>query len=114
KEYSTPVVKKSLDPVWNTYFDFELNGVDTSKDIKIVVWDKDITRDDFLGMVTFDFGSIFKGNNGVGLGGVPRHYFDPDNKAYWRTLEKRKAHENVSGKILVKFGIIDEADRDAE
>ncbi|KAI1311878.1 hypothetical protein EDD11_003316 [Mortierella claussenii] len=86
--FTTKVVRKSLNPVWNAYFDFDLEPQSVPDSVNLMFWDKDwIGKDDFMGVVniSFDEASIF-------ADAVPKHFDDPMNQA-----------------IEVKFGFIDTA-----
>ncbi|KAF9129071.1 hypothetical protein BGW39_004498 [Mortierella sp. 14UC] len=87
-KFTTKVVPKSLNPVWNASFDFDLEALSVPDQVNLVFWDKDfIGKDDFMGVVDipFDESSLWSDS-------TPKHFDDPDNQA-----------------IEIKFGFIDTA-----
>ncbi|KAG0207009.1 hypothetical protein BGX28_001659 [Mortierella sp. GBA30] len=86
--FTTNVVYKNLNPVWNVGFDFDLETQSAPDKINLVFWDKDrIGKDDFMGAVILPFDE-----SSIWADAVPRHFDDPENKA-----------------IELKFGFIDTA-----
>ncbi|KAG0274874.1 hypothetical protein BGZ95_009395 [Linnemannia exigua] len=76
-KFTTKVVPKSLNPVWNATFDFDLEALSVPDHVNLVFWDKDfIGKDDFMGVVDipFDESSIWSDS-------TPKHFEDPDNLA---------------------------------
>ncbi|KAG0302994.1 hypothetical protein BGZ97_002085, partial [Linnemannia gamsii] len=76
-KFTTKVVPKSLNPVWNASFDFDLEAQSVPDQVNLVFWDKDfIGKDDFMGAVDipFDESSIWAGD------GMPKHFDDPSNQ----------------------------------
>ncbi|KAF9438678.1 hypothetical protein BGZ76_006051, partial [Entomortierella beljakovae] len=48
--FTTKVVKKNLNPIWNESFDFVIEPQSMPDIVKLVLWDKDlISSDDFMG-----------------------------------------------------------------
>ncbi|KAF9903805.1 hypothetical protein EC991_003363 [Linnemannia zychae] len=103
-KFTTKVVPKSLNPVWNASFDFDLEALSVPDQVNLVFWDKDfIGKDDFMGMVNipFDESSIWSDS-------TPKHFDDPDNQArrsnisahdpQWHTLKTKPGKSSkVSG-----------------
>ncbi|KAL0083360.1 C2 domain-containing protein [Phycomyces blakesleeanus] len=114
KKFTTKVVKQTLDPVWDFDFDFPIKLGKVPNGVTITIWDSDTLGRDFLGEITLPFKNIFDRNAGGIADGVPRHFFDPDNKSCWFNLSKRSEKDVVSGDILVKFGFIEDHDRDSK
>ncbi|KAI7816702.1 hypothetical protein BC939DRAFT_403457, partial [Gamsiella multidivaricata] len=74
--FTTKFVPKSLNPVWNAHFDFELETQSVPDQVTLMFWDKDwISKDDFMGTVSipFDESSIWSD-------AIPKHFDDPDNQ----------------------------------
>lgn len=76
-KFTTKVIPKSLNPVWNASFDFDLEAQSVPDQVNLVFWDKDfIGKDDFMGAVDipFDESSIWED-------ATPKHFDDPSNQA---------------------------------
>lgn len=114
KKYETEVIKKSLNPVWNSSFDIKLSEANVPQHITITVWDEDRFGRDFLGEITIPIKQIFARNNGGLIDGQPRTFDDPANQPSAYTLQKRNAKNVVKGDIILKFGIIDNKNRSLE
>ncbi|KAG0087816.1 hypothetical protein BGZ93_006767 [Podila epicladia] len=103
-KFTTTVVPKSLNPVWNASFDFDLEAQSIPNEVRFMVWDKDwVSKDDFMGclIVPLDSASIW-------ADAVPRHFDDPANKAMWHSLSSIPGKSSkVSGEVEIKFGFID-------
>ncbi|KAF9312116.1 hypothetical protein BG003_006613 [Podila horticola] len=103
-KFTTTVVPKSLNPVWNASFDFDLEAQSIPDEVRFMVWDKDwVSKDDFMGclIVPLDSASIW-------ADAVPRHFDDPANKAMWHPLSSIPGKSSkVSGEVEIKFGFID-------
>ncbi|KAK3816721.1 MAG: phosphatidylserine decarboxylase-domain-containing protein [Linnemannia gamsii] len=105
-KFTTKVVPKSLNPVWNATFEFDLEAFSVPDQVSLVFWDKDfIGKDDFMGIVNipFDESSIWSDS-------TPKHFDDPHNQSQWHTLKTKPGKSsNVSGEVEIKFGFIDTA-----
>ncbi|KAK3812731.1 MAG: phosphatidylserine decarboxylase-domain-containing protein [Linnemannia elongata] len=105
-KFTTKVVPKSLNPVWDASFDFELEAQSVPDQVNLVFWDKDfIGKDDFMGAVDipFDESSLWGD-------ATPKHFDDPSNQAQWHTLKTKPGKSSkVSGEVEIKFGFIDTA-----
>ncbi|KAF9949725.1 hypothetical protein BGZ72_008530 [Mortierella alpina] len=85
-KFTTEVVHKCLNPVWDASFDFELEAQSLPDQASLMFWDKDRWgRDDYLGTVYIPLDTASLWSNAA-----PMHFDDPDNEA-----------------IQVKFGFID-------
>ncbi|KAF9309614.1 hypothetical protein BGZ91_007370 [Linnemannia elongata] len=76
-KFTTKVVPKSLNPVWDAFFDFDLEAQSFPDQVNLVFWDKDfIGKDDFMGAVDipFDESSLWGD-------ATPKHFDDPSNQA---------------------------------
>ncbi|CAG8718476.1 8388_t:CDS:2, partial [Racocetra fulgida] len=114
KKYETAIIKKNLNPIWNTTFDIKLVETVIPPHITITVWDKDRFGRDFLGEVTIPIKQIFARNAGGLNDGLPRTFDDPENMPSAYTLQKRNAKQDVKGDIILKFGIVDSQNRSLE
>ncbi|KAH9322995.1 hypothetical protein KI387_017634, partial [Taxus chinensis] len=65
---STPVVKKNLNPVWNTQFQFPLTDFNRCSSLQLQVWDKDRFSDDYMGEAEIDLKPLVKGDGFLGQG----------------------------------------------
>ncbi|KAI7818148.1 hypothetical protein BC939DRAFT_401823, partial [Gamsiella multidivaricata] len=77
QKFTTDVINKSLNPVWDASFDFDLEAQSLPDQASLMFWDKDRWgRDDYLGTVyiPFDRASLW-------LDSTPRHFDDPQNEA---------------------------------
>ncbi|XXG64087.1 hypothetical protein AAC387_Pa05g2135 [Persea americana] len=85
--------EKNINPVWNQVFAFSQSSV-----IEVVVKDKDVVKDDFIGMVTFDVNEIPKR--------VP-----PDSPLapQWYRLEDHKGNK-VKGELMLAVWLGTQAD----
>lgn len=105
-KFTTKVVPKSLNPVWDAFFDFDLEAQSFPDQVNLVFWDKDfIGKDDFMGAVDipFDESSLWGD-------ATPKHFDDPSNQAQWHTLKTKPGKSSkVSGEVEIKFGFIDTA-----
>ncbi|KAF9280026.1 hypothetical protein BGZ68_007547 [Mortierella alpina] len=103
-KFTTKVIHKTLNPVWNAAFDFDLETQSVPDMIHLVFWDKDrIGKDDFMGVVDipFDEASLWADT-------VPKHFDDQDNIPKWYTLASLPGKSSkVSGEVEIKFGFID-------
>ncbi|CAG8456516.1 3152_t:CDS:2 [Funneliformis mosseae] len=114
KKYETAVIKKTLNPVWNTSFDIKLSEANLPPLIVITVWDEDRFGRDFLGEITIPIKQVFARNNGGLNDGQPRTFDDPANQPAAYTLQKRTARNDVKGDIILKFGLVDNKNRSLE
>ncbi|CAB4375890.1 unnamed protein product [Rhizophagus irregularis] len=101
KKYETAVIKKTLNPVWNSSFDIKLSETNVPPHITITVWDEDRFGRDFLGEITIPIKQIFARNNGGLNDGMPRTFDDPANQPAAYTLQKRTA-KNVVKDLIQK------------
>ncbi|KAF8939384.1 hypothetical protein BGZ58_009912 [Dissophora ornata] len=75
--FTTQAIQKTLNPVWNATFDFDLEAQSVPEQVNLMFWDKDwIGKDDFMGVVNipFDESSIWSD-------ATPKHFNDPENQA---------------------------------
>ena len=114
KKYETAVIKKTLNPVWNTSFDVKLTESNIPPCITITVWDKDKFSRDYLGEVSIPIKQIFARNNGGLNDGQPRTFEDPKNQPAAYTLYSKSSKHEVKGDIVLKFGIVDNRRRTEE
>ncbi|KAG0302335.1 hypothetical protein BGZ98_007603 [Dissophora globulifera] len=105
-QFTTHVIPKTLNPVWNATFDFDLETQSVPDHVDLMFWDKDwISKDDFMGAVRipFDEASLWSD-------GIPKHFDDRENQARWYTLVSIPEKScKISGEVLIKFGFIDTA-----
>ncbi|KAF9115541.1 hypothetical protein BGX27_007428 [Mortierella sp. AM989] len=110
-KFTTNVIRKSLNPIWDASFDVELEAQSLPDQVTLMFWDKDRWgRDDYLGTVhiPFDASSLWSD-------GIPKHFDDPQNKASlclarWFSLKSIPGKfSKVTGDAQVKFGFIDTA-----
>ncbi|KAF9353041.1 hypothetical protein BGX26_009181 [Mortierella sp. AD094] len=106
QSFTTNVIPKTLNPVWNATFDFSLEPQSMPNQVNLMFWDKDwLTKDDFMGAVDIPFDESFIWDNAT-----PMHYDDPENKAKWYKLTSRPGKSSkISGEVEIKFGFIDSA-----
>lgn len=52
EKYKSKVIYKTLNPRWLEQFDFHLYD-DQSQELEVTVWDKDRSKDDFMGRYLF-------------------------------------------------------------
>ena len=76
--HSTPVIKRSLNPVYaakDATFDFPiyLSTADKLGVIEAVIWDKDVVGKEYLGEVSIPLEDWFRNDNSL-------DFEDPDNK----------------------------------
>ncbi|GES78242.1 phosphatidylserine decarboxylase [Rhizophagus clarus] len=103
KKYETAVIKKTLNPVWNSSFDIKLSETNVPPHITITVWDEDRFGRDFLGEITIPIKQIFARNNGGLNDGLPRAFDDPANQPAAYTLQKRTAKNVVKASLPDKI-----------
>ncbi|KAG0237966.1 hypothetical protein BGW42_008066 [Actinomortierella wolfii] len=103
KRFTTHVIYKTLNPVWDATFEFEVEPLSLPENVRLKFWDKDRIGKDFLGTVNIPFDAAIWPDS------IPMHYDDPENKTQWYTLEPSpdKPNVKVSGKVEIKFGFID-------
>ncbi|CAG8536548.1 5704_t:CDS:2 [Acaulospora colombiana] len=114
KKYETEIQKKTLNPIWNKFFDVKISENNVPPHVTITVWDHDRFGRDFLGEVTIPIKQVFARNNGGLNDGCPRTYDDHENLPAAYTLQKRSAKNDVRGDVVLKFGIIDANNRSLE
>ncbi|KAG0337459.1 hypothetical protein BG004_007635, partial [Podila humilis] len=102
--FTTAVVRKSLNPTWDTSFDFDIEPQSTPDEVRFMVWDKDwVSKDDFMGCVIIPLDSA-----SIWADAVPRHFDDTANKPMWHALSSIPGKSSrVSGEVEIKFGFID-------
>ncbi|XJO72657.1 hypothetical protein BDV3_003749 [Batrachochytrium dendrobatidis] len=103
QQQKTPVINRSLNPVWNTEMVFTITTSHAQESLELTVWDKDFIGRDFLGQLSIPVASIinFTGD-----------YEDPKNIGSWHILNPRKSDETVKGDINIRIGIVGELDKD--
>ncbi|KAF9994890.1 hypothetical protein BGZ79_000325 [Entomortierella chlamydospora] len=106
QSFTTKVIPKTLNPVWDAAFNVSLEPQSMPNEINFVFWDKDwLTKDDFMGAVTIPFDEFSIWDNAT-----PMHYDDPDNKAKWYKLTSLPGKSSkISGEVEIKIGFIDYA-----
>ncbi|CAG8504841.1 4575_t:CDS:2 [Diversispora eburnea] len=114
KKHETAVIKKTLNPVWNTSFDIRISEQNVPPHVTVTVWDEDRFGRDFLGEVTIPIKQVFARNNGGLNDGCPRTFDDPANQPAAYTLQKRSSKNEVKGDIVLKFGIVDDSNKSLE
>ncbi|KAG0315592.1 hypothetical protein BGZ97_008062 [Linnemannia gamsii] len=93
-KFTTSVVRKSLNPVWDAAFDFELDAQSMPDQVSLMFWDKDRWgRDDYLGTVYIPL--------------QPASLWA--DSANWFPLKSipEKRFSRITGEVEVKFGFID-------
>ncbi|KAK9728924.1 phosphatidylserine decarboxylase [Basidiobolus ranarum] len=99
KKKTTKVIPKTLEPTWDTTFEFKINMRNPPKFIQVVCWDNDFFGRDFMGQLNLSFRELF-------IDGVPLS-FDPSQKrTIWYTLEKKSSKDVISGEIELNMGFI--------
>ncbi|KAH6565800.1 hypothetical protein BASA61_010300 [Batrachochytrium salamandrivorans] len=99
----TPVISRSLNPVWNTEMVFTITPAHVQASLQFTVWDKDFIGRDFLGQLSIPINTMI---NFIGS------YDDPNNTGMWHILNPRKSNEAVKGDIMIRIGIDGELDDD--
>ncbi|KAG0050843.1 hypothetical protein BGZ83_004400 [Gryganskiella cystojenkinii] len=105
-KFTTKVIPKTLNPVWNEAFDIALETQSVPDKVSLVFWDKDwIGKDDFMGALNLAFDETT-----LWTDATPKHFDDPTNEARWYTLTTLPGKSTkISGEVEIKFGIIDTA-----
>ncbi|KAG0019494.1 hypothetical protein BGZ80_005735 [Entomortierella chlamydospora] len=76
-KFTTNVVRKSLNPIWDAPFDIELDAQSLPDQVTLMFWDKDRWgRDDYLGTVYIPFNAPSLWSDAT-----PKHFDDPQNEA---------------------------------
>ncbi|KAF9170368.1 hypothetical protein BGX20_009069 [Mortierella sp. AD010] len=111
-KFTTNVVRKSLNPIWDAPFDIELDAQSLPDQVTLMFWDKDRWgRDDYLGTVYIPFNTPSLWSDAT-----PKHFDDPQNEAssllslhaMWLPLISIPGKfSKVTGEVQVKFGFID-------
>ncbi|KAF9180935.1 hypothetical protein BGZ51_005793 [Haplosporangium sp. Z 767] len=105
RKFTTSVIHKCLNPVWDESFDFELDAQLLPDQACLMFWDKDRWgRDDYLGTVyiPLEASSLWPDVE-------PKHFDDPDNEPQWLPLKSIPGKfSKVSGEVQIKFGFIDD------
>ncbi|KAG0343842.1 hypothetical protein BG004_004962 [Podila humilis] len=103
-KFTTQVIHKSLNPVWDAAFDFEIEAQSLPDQIVLMFWDKDRWgRDDFLGTVHVPFEA-----DSIWADGKPKHYDDKDNEAMWFKLTSIPGKfSKITGEVNIKLGFLD-------
>ncbi|KAF8985000.1 hypothetical protein BGZ46_006290 [Entomortierella lignicola] len=104
QSFTTNIIPKTLNPVWNATFEFSVEPQSMPDQVNLMFWDKDwFSRDDFMGAVNIPFEESSLWDNST-----PMHYDDPENKPKWYKLGQRPGKTTkVSGEVEIKFGFID-------
>ncbi|KAK9753273.1 phosphatidylserine decarboxylase, partial [Basidiobolus ranarum] len=97
KKKTTKVVPKSLNPTWDTTFEFKINMRNPPKFIQVVCWDNDFFGRDFMGQLNLSFRELF-------IDGVPISFDPSQRRTIWYTLEKKSSKDVVSGEIELNMG----------
>ncbi|OLL24111.1 Phosphatidylserine decarboxylase proenzyme 3 [Neolecta irregularis DAH-3] len=94
---TTITILRTLNPVWDTYFDFPLDHKAGSCSLEVICWDKDRFGKDYLGEFGVDLTEVIRGN--VSL---------EENEPIWYTLcSSSRKKSKISGEIQLKFGLIE-------
>ena len=72
QKFSTQVVPKTLNPVWNAVFDVIITPGTGSDQLEVVLWDRDRFGKDYLGQFGFSITEL--------LAGGARQLDDPENE----------------------------------
>jgi len=76
-KFTTHVIHKCLNPVWDASFDFDVEAQSMPDKVCLMFWDKDRwNRDAYLGTVYIPFDS-----SSLWADAKPRHFDDPKNEA---------------------------------
>ncbi|EJD07089.1 uncharacterized protein FOMMEDRAFT_103160 [Fomitiporia mediterranea MF3/22] len=99
---STPVIKKTLNPVYvakDATFDFPiyLSLVGRLGVLELIVWDKDMLKKDYLGEASLLLEDWFKE-------GSPKDFDDPTTEPITVNITSTRARTSASGSIQVKLG----------
>lgn len=74
--FTTQVVYKTLDPVWDASFEFNIEPQSLPEKVELMFWDKDrFTKDDFMGAVDIPFQE-----SDLWANATPMHFDDAENK----------------------------------
>ncbi|GAB5589507.1 phosphatidylserine decarboxylase [Umbelopsis nana] len=115
ESHTSQVIPKTLNPEWNFSCDLHLTA--ESSRVSIVLWDKDQFKSDFLGQISFPVAELFKDGKPVGFHEERNEpaWFDLLDRETYRTRILRRTKKVTdkpqpmsSGKVLVKFGLIEE------
>ncbi|RKP10449.1 C2 domain-containing protein [Thamnocephalis sphaerospora] len=104
----TKTIYKTLDPVWDQGFSFDVNG--GSSVVNITLWDKDTLGRDYMGEINVPAKHLFTRNcprDEYHEGGQPMEFNDPRNMPVWYAVQSRNNNEQVSGSVLIKAGLYD-------
>ncbi|KAF8624424.1 hypothetical protein AX17_007133 [Amanita inopinata Kibby_2008] len=118
-KHSTPVIKRSLNPVFpakESTFDFPiylsvLERMDGIGVVELVVWDRDmLLKKEYLGEVGVGVARWFplSGSGGDDLGEGERTvgWDDPGNKPFSLALESTRANTAATGSVHIKLGFV--------
>ncbi|KAF9159899.1 hypothetical protein DFQ26_006074 [Actinomortierella ambigua] len=91
--FTTHVIYKTLNPVWDAAYEFDVEPLSLPETVQLVFWDKDRIGKDYLGTVNIPFSAA------IWPGSTPMHYDDPDNETQWHILtpDPDKPGKKVSG-----------------
>ncbi|KAG8974217.1 hypothetical protein FRC05_007793 [Tulasnella sp. 425] len=107
ERYSTPVVKKSLNPEYaaeKATFDFPIyrSNIGYLGALEFVVWDKDLLRKDYIGEAAIPFDEWFKHHEPS-----PAFAFDdPRNKPFPTPVVSSRKNTQAQGHIQLKIGFV--------
>jgi len=97
---TTSAIPKTLNPVWETYFDFPLDHKAGSCSLEVICWDKDRFGKDYLGEFGVDLTEVIRGHR-ISLD-------DPQNEPIWYALcSSSRRKSKISGEIQLKFGLVE-------
>ncbi|KAL5525526.1 hypothetical protein ACEPAG_6862 [Sanghuangporus baumii] len=101
---STPVVKRTLNPVYvakDATFDFPiyLSLAGRLGVLELIVWDKDMLKKDYLGEASLPLDSWFKE-------GLPKDFNDERVEPITVNIISTRANTSASGSIQVKLGFV--------
>ncbi|KAL1924727.1 uncharacterized protein VTP21DRAFT_4381 [Calcarisporiella thermophila] len=97
--HQTQVLYKTLNPEWEDVFDIKLNSKQLQGGIQFTIWDKDRFGRDYMGEVFVPWEKT--------LDVAHPSFEDKENEPRWFPVVSRKKSQNVTGEILLKFGLID-------
>ncbi|KAI0067215.1 hypothetical protein BV25DRAFT_1819523 [Artomyces pyxidatus] len=105
----TPVVKRSLSPVYaakDATFEFPiyLSLADKLGGVEFVVWDKDLLKKEYMGEHALPLEDWFKG--------TAYAFDDPDNEPFSIPLVSTRATTQASGTMRIKLGFVTPPDVD--
>ncbi|KAG9044209.1 hypothetical protein FS837_008623 [Tulasnella sp. UAMH 9824] len=107
ERYSTPVIKKSVNPEYpaeKATFDFPIyrSNVGYLGALEFVVWDKDLLRKDYIGEAAIPFNEWFKHHEPSPAFG----FDDPRNTPFPVTIISSRKNTQAQGTIQLKIGFV--------